>query len=184
MKNHLWARAVTHCWHSACLACREPWVTPSTADPGHGGATGTWRQSQTFKTAFSYIASLDSVRLSTKINTKLKASKKISKSDNLSLTPGTHCGRDSVVLLCTTAHVHTHTRAHTRINFFLIEQNAWNLDCLENDDGETCSHLAILQGTGRCTINSVMDFNYFGVRGKKNQSFDKSKLGVERQLCW
>lgn len=58
MKIHLWARAVTHCWHSACLACREPWVTPSTADPGHGGTTGTWRQSQTFKTAFSYIASL------------------------------------------------------------------------------------------------------------------------------
>lgn len=103
----------------------------------------------------------------------------MSKSDNLSLTPGTHCGKDSVVLLCTTAHVHTH-----KDNFFLIEQNAWNLDCLENDDGETRSHLAILQGTGRCTINSVMGFNYFGVRGKKNQSFDKSKLGVERRLCW
>lgn len=68
---------------------------------------------------------------------------------------------------------------HTRKdNFFLIEQNDWNLDYLENDDGETCSHLAILQGTGRRTINSVMDFNYYGVRGKKNQSFDKSKLGV------
>lgn len=96
-------------------------VTPSPADPGRGGTTGRWRQSQTFKTVFSYIASLrqawtpwDSLK---KKNTKLKVSKKMSKSDNLSLTPGTHCGIDSVVLLCTTAHVHTHTHAHTRIFF-------------------------------------------------------------------
>lgn len=33
-------------------------VIPSTADPGHGGTTERWRQSQTFKTVFSYIASL------------------------------------------------------------------------------------------------------------------------------